>query len=349
MKKHINYFIPAMLFMIAAFFGCSKSGSNPVNPTVTKSLVADSVIIYAGKTDQFNITNGPLATALFDNPWGMTFDQSGNIYVADYYNYIIRKITPAGIVSTVAGNGVKGFVDGPAAQAEFFAIQYLAADAAGNIYEIQPNFPGDPTNGALRKVSNGVVSTISTGTYKGVTADVKGNIYVSTPYQILKVNSSGGLTVFAGGSASGTADGTGTSASFSSLGTLTADPNGNIIAFDNGNIRIINATTAKVTTVTVKGSNVFEVPTGIAADQWDNVYVANEGTGVDNGFILKIAPDGTVSNFAGIKSGANSFHGAPLSTEISLPQDIVVLPSGNILVSSGQDAIIQEIITHQQQ
>jgi hypothetical protein len=349
MKKSVNYLIPAAFFIIETFFGCGKGSTVKPTPTQTKGLVADSVVIYAGKVDNSGVTNGPLSTALFANPWGMAIDQSGNIYVADYYNYDIRKISASGTVSTLAGNGVKGFVNGPAATAEFFAPQYVAADGAGNVYEIQQYFPGDQTNGALRKISNGVVSTIATGAYYGITADINGNIYVSTAYAIMKVNASGSLTAFAGGNAAGTADGTGTSASFAQLGTLTADPNGNILAFDNGNIRIINTSTAKVSTVTVKGSNPFEVPTSIAADQWDNVYVANEGNGADNGYILKITPDGTVTNFAGTKAGSASLHGPALSTEIGIPQGMIILPSGNILVSSGQDAIIQEIITHQQQ
>ena len=334
--------------LVAAFFGCGKGSTVKPTTTQTKGLVADSVIIYAGKPDQFDVTNGPLTTALFSNPWGMAIDQSGNIYVSDYYNYDIRKISASGTVSTLAGNGAKGFVNGPAASAEFFDPQYLAADGTGNVYEIQPSFPGDPTNGALRKISNGLVSTVATGNFTGITADINGNIYVSTAYAIMKVNALGSLTAFAGGDAAGTTDGTGTAASFKSLGTLTADPNGNIIAFDNGNIRIINTTTATVKTVTVKGANPFDVPTGIAADQWDNVYVANEGSGQNNGFILKIAPDGTVSNFAGTKAGGPALHGPAQSVEISLPQGIMVLPSGNLLVSSGQDAVIQEIITHQQ-
>ncbi len=100
----------------------------------------------------------------------------------------------------------------------------------------------------------------------------------------------------------------------------------------------------------LKGSPQFATPQGIEVDQWGNIYVANYG---DNaiGFILKVAPDGTVSTFAGNKQrpvNAASLSGKPQSVSFEGPQGIFILPSGNILVAS-YDNVIQEIVTHKQQ
>jgi DNA-binding beta-propeller fold protein YncE len=79
--------------------------------------------------------------------WGITLDNSGNFYVADHADNKIRKISSAGIVSTIAGNGTRGNVDGPAAIASFNSPAGISVDPSGNLYV------ADYGNGLIRKIS----------------------------------------------------------------------------------------------------------------------------------------------------------------------------------------------------
>jgi uncharacterized protein YjiK len=157
------------------------------------------------------------------------------------------------------------------------------------------------------------------------------------------------MVVYAGTGASGSADGTLSTASFTNIESLAADKNGNLFAMDGNSIRSINMGTGQVHTLTLNTSQPFATPEGIAVDQWDNIYVVNYGNNAD-GYILKVATDGTVSNFAGNKqrpANAAGLSGQPQSVSFEGPQGIVILPSGNILISS-YDNVIQEIVTHEQ-
>ncbi|VDB00779.1 hypothetical protein S1OALGB6SA_1869, partial [Olavius algarvensis spirochete endosymbiont] len=153
-------------------------------------------------------------------------DSSGNVYVADTYNHRIRKITPKGVVSTLAGSGRggRGFADGTGTDAQFFFPSNVAVDPEGNVYV------ADASNHRIRKITpKGVVSTIAgdgtpgytdgTGTVArfnlpyDVTVDSSGNAYVTdfSNHRIRKFTPMGMVTTFAG-STEGFADGTGTEA-----------------------------------------------------------------------------------------------------------------------------------------
>ena len=125
-------------------------------------LYAQTVSTYAGTGVQ-GTADGAVSTATFHSPQGIAIDAAGNMYVADGQSYKIRKITPAGVVSTLAGNGTKGSTDGPGASASFNAPWGLAVDAAGNVYV------ADANNDKIRKITpSGVVSTFAgTGEWEG--------------------------------------------------------------------------------------------------------------------------------------------------------------------------------------
>jgi hypothetical protein len=334
--KQLNLILA--FFVAAAISGCTKSSLNSVKPTTstnslsTNSLIADSVTIYAGKFEINPVeVDGPKLTALFWGPYALAQDASGNLFVGDYYGNDIRKITTDGMVSTYS----KG-IDMP---------EYLAFDASGNLYMTY--------NQIVKVASNGSLSLISNSNYNGLTADNNGNIWGATQTQILKLNqSTGKMDLYAGVRAGGSADGDVSTASFTNIMSLAADKNGNLFVLDGNSIREINIAKGQVQTLTLKTQSPFSSPQAIAVDQWDNIYVTNYGDSSGNGYILKIGPDGTVSNFAGNKKTANSssgLQGPAQSVSIDGPTGILLLPSGNFLVASTSGNVIQEITTHKQQ
>ena len=150
------------------------------------SASAQNVSTFAGMAGVVGSNNGQAATASFNNPHGVASDLQGNVYVADRYGHKIRKITPAGIVSTFAGSSSPGFNNGPGATASFNEPWSLACDNAGNVYV------ADAKNYAIRKITPlGIVSTVAgTGSF-GVTGCLFGRIkdhehvlyVIISPYQ----------------------------------------------------------------------------------------------------------------------------------------------------------------------
>ena len=199
---------------------------------IRKITTSGEVSTYAGDgTGGFSDSN--ISSAQFRNLTGIAIDQQGNIYVADYGNQRIRKITSAGMVSTLAGNGVAGFVDGNGGIAQFYNPLGLTADPEGNIYV------ADYANRRVRKITpSGVVSTLaSIGSFpltgpSYVASDIQGNIYVTESslysYQrVHKISPSGTTTVVAG-NATGYSDGPGNTALFRELTGIALDGQGNI-------------------------------------------------------------------------------------------------------------------------
>lgn len=156
------------------------------NGRIREISLAGQVSTTAGDGGE-GLRNGDPGTAEFRYPAAVTGDKQGNLYVADDGNFCIRKITPAGEVSTFAGSGVRGTADGNATVAQFDLIEDIVADSQGNIYIIDDN--------RIRKVTpQGVVSTIAgsvagyadgegaTAKFKdpgGLGIDALGNIYVA--------------------------------------------------------------------------------------------------------------------------------------------------------------------------
>ena len=126
------------------------------NHRIRKVTSVGEVSTIAGSGQGFS--NGQGTTAQFDTPVSITIDAAGNLYVADTWNHRIRKITPNGGVSTLAGSGQPGFVDGRGSAARFYRPSGITIDATGNLYV------ADTNNHSIRKVTpEGVVSTLAGG------------------------------------------------------------------------------------------------------------------------------------------------------------------------------------------
>lgn len=180
------------------------------NDIIRKITADGAVTTIAGKPGVSGSADGPDTTARFNLPESLAVDASGNIYVADNGNNMIRKITPGGVVSTLAGNGAAGKANGNGATASFNSPFGIAVDATGNIYV------ADAGNNMIRKITpDGTVSTFAgsgvkgagnaTGTQAtfntpaGLAVDAQGNVYVADENNnlIRKITPSGEVSTLA--------------------------------------------------------------------------------------------------------------------------------------------------------
>jgi sugar lactone lactonase YvrE len=238
--------------------------------------------------------NGAGAIARFNYPRGVATDAAGNIYVADAGNNLIRKITPAGIVSTLAGDGTDAFADGQGIEAKFSFPVELVLDADGNI------FVTDGGNRRIRKITpQGLVSTIGgiiQGFPEGIVIDATGNLYFANTatHMIQKMNTQGALSNVAGDGTPGFANGPGVNARFVNPEGLAMDADGNLYVGDLGNAQVRKITPAgEVSTFAgtqrgfkngIASEAMFFGLSGVAIDKSGNIFVAD----VLNGRIRKI-------------------------------------------------------------
>ena len=278
---------------------------------------------------------GSARAARLNGPTGVTVDAAGNVYVADTANHRIRKVTPAGVITTIAGTGTGGFSGdgGQATAAQLFAPGGVAVDGAGNVYV------GDTSNNRVRKVApDGTITTVAgTGT-EGYTADgvpvvtvdlhgptalavaADGTVYV-VEYgggRMRKILPSGTLVTVAGQEYDGfNGDGIpAASAQLDSPSGVAVDAAGNVYISDTDNNRIRRVGTDGIIT-TIAGTGAygfggdggpataaqFNGAFGVAVDAAGNVYFAD----LYNYRVRKIVPGGLITTVAG--SGDNGFSG----------------------------------------
>jgi len=265
------------------------------------------VTTIAGNGTQ-GFANGNGTATMFASPSGVAVDGLGNVYVGDQINNCIRKITPAGVVSTFAGSGVAGYADGNGTAAQFNAPQGVALDGQGNLYV------ADVQNHLIRKISPaGMVSTLAGG--NGI---------------------------------AGAADGNGAAARFNGPIGIAVDNQSNVYVADinNDRIRKINAagavsTLAGGTSGFAEGSAAaaqFRHPYGIAVDNQYNVYVAD----MQNNRIRKITPAGVVSTLAGLDAQNNTDGDASVAKFFN-PIGLAIDNRGDLYVGDPGNAAIRKI------
>ena len=309
--------------------------------------------------------NGTGTAASFSAPLGLTVDARGNIYVGDYNNNIIRKITPAGVVTTYAGiASTHGAADGPASTATFTLPEGVAIDKNGNIYV------ADSFNNLIRKISpQGAVSTIAgvygmrgsadgtvlTATFNSptdVAVDDAGNVYVADNLNnvIRKISSGGIVSTLAGiAGVSGSKDGPGASATFNSPLGIAIDNTGNFYVADALNNKIRKITPAGVVS-TFAGDGTagdndaygpsasFNDPNYIAVDGYGNLYVTDQ----KNNKVRKITSAGYVSTLAGTGAGG-SVNGPAATATFSYPGSIAFDGTGGLYVGDISTFVIRKI------
>ena len=271
--------------------------------SITESIARLYFGTLAGTAGSSGSTDGTGSAARFDFPTSVSVDTAGNVFVADSLNNTIRKVTNAGVVTTLAGlAGFPGSTDATGSAARFSSPHGVAVDTAGNV------FVADRNNHTIRKVTSaGVVTTLAgtagssgstdaTGSAArfdnpiGVTVDTAGNVFVADTYNstIRKVTSGGVVTTLAGtAGVNGSNDGTGSAARFNLPHGVAVDALGNVFVADNANHTIRKITSAGVVT-TLAGlagssgstdgtgsASRFNSPLSTAVDTAGNVFVAD--------------------------------------------------------------------------
>lgn len=293
---------------------CDASGNIFVadrnNNQIRKITPAGMVSIFAG-SGLPGSTDGAGVNASFFEPWGITIDNAGNLYVADTKNYKIRKITPSGVVSTFAGAGTAGVTNGVSTSAQFGYPAGIAADASGNVYVTEYMAH------CIRKISNGQVTTIAGTPFQsgdnngagsvalfdhphGIAVDNAGNVYVADSWnnKIKKISPAAVVTTYAG-STSGFANGAASSAKF-----------------DN--------------------------PTGICVDGTGSVYVGDV-----NNFCVRKIWNNSVSTFAGIPGTAGGTDGPLLQATFNSPSGVVWHSSNKFFINDEGNELIRMIDMNQ--
>jgi len=275
------------------------------NYTIRKVTPSGVVTTLAGLAGNQGTVDGTGSVARFQGPCGIALDSQGNVYVGDGWGRRVRKITAAGVVTTLAGPGPWNYVDGIGANGSLSDVRGLAVDSTGNV------FVCDVGVSTIRKITpGGAVSTFAgpgpssaqgttdgTGTAarfnapRGLTIDGNNNLYVadSNNHTIRKITPAGVVTTLAGsGGASGSINGTGTAARFYIPFAVSSDSAGNIVVADTYNSTIRAVTGSGVVTtlgglpstsggyVEGVGSNArFANPMGIFRSNANVIYISD--------------------------------------------------------------------------
>jgi sugar lactone lactonase YvrE len=289
---------------------------------VIRKINPDNVIsTIAGKFIGFNVANqqpyagdgGPATAASLNIPFGAAIDPSGNIYICDAGNNVLRKVSSSGVISTIAGKFMEqGHIGdgGPASDALIWNPQGITTDSKGNVYF------ADSQNHTIRKISStGVITTIA-GTPgqagysgdggpataatlsmpQGVAVDKNDNIYFSDNSSVIRLVSAGRISTVAGTGVAGFSGdgGKATEAQLQSPKGIAFDIDGSLLVADAGNnrIRSIAPETAIISTIAGDGTYAYKGdggpadeasianPYGLAVDAAGNIYIADTDNGV---------------------------------------------------------------------
>lgn len=334
---------------------------------------AQKIITIAGNGASGMSGNGGKATqASFNSPTGSAQDANGNVYIADNFNHVVRKIDRAGIVSIFAGTGHKGYSgdNGKALLAQLNEPNDVKVDRAGNVYIV------DQRNNVIRKVSQkGIISTVAgsgTGGFSGdggpatnaklfiptsIAVDTNGVIFIADAgnERIRRVDLTGTISTYVGNGTKGNSgDGKeAINASISYVNGMAIDRTGALIFAqkDNNVVRKVNskgrifafAGTGKQGFSGDGGPAInaeFNSPYGVAIDEEGNVYVSDNG----NGRIRKVSKKGTITTIAGNGISGNGKGTDPMEMSFNNPTFLDITMEGDLLIADRGNNKIRKLL-----
>jgi sugar lactone lactonase YvrE len=352
---------------------CLLGGLSPCS--AQNVTVAPTIATVAGNGTQGHTGDGGSATsAELAGPGGMALDSAGNLYIADYYNNVVRKVDTSGNISTFAGNGTQGYSGdgGPATSAELYYPAGVALDSAGNLYI------ADSRNSVIRKVdhTSGNITTFA-GNHTnghsgdggpatsaqlywpdGVALDSAGNVYIAEIYNsdIRKVDhTSGNISTFAGNGvfAYSGDGGPATSAALNEPGGMALDSAGNVYIADTNN-SVIRKVDSSGIIHTFAGNGGFaysgdggpatsaalQFPIGVALDSAGNLYIAD----TSNNVVRKVDTAGIIHTVAGSGAFGYSGDGGPAaSAALKGPDGVVLDRAGNLYIADSANNVIRKV------
>ncbi|NOT61416.1 MAG: hypothetical protein HOP19_14455, partial [Acidobacteria bacterium] len=308
---------------------------------------------------------GAAFRATLNNPQALALDAQENLFIADTGHQRIRKVTRAGVISTVAGNGERGFSgDGaPATQAALNDPSGVAIDAAGNL------FIADTGNHCIRKVApDGTITTVAGNGLAGLSGDGgpgrsatlnsptglaldgSGNLFIADTgnHRIRKLTAVGMISTVAGSLAGFAGDGgPATTARLAFPNGLTFDASGNLLIADTSNNRIRKVTPAGVISTLPLTSADFPLafPVAVAVDASGALYLANRNASQ----VLRAGSDNTLTLYLG---GSGGFSGSEYSVFNALyttttPTGLAIARNGEVFVADGSGHRVLTISAYQ--
>lgn len=345
-------------------------GTNLPSGTIA-TVAGNGTVGYAG--DGGPATNGELAS-----PAGVAVDGAGDLFIADFWNSLIRKVSADGTITTVAGLVTNGSVSwgysgdgGAATDAQLDAPSAVAVDGAGNL------FIADSANYCIRRVdTNGIITTTAgngTNGYSGdggaatnaelalptgVAVDTSGNIFIVDEDSgvIRKVDANGVITTVAGNGSWGYSGdgGAATNAQLNAPLGAAVDNVGDLFIADSANccVRKVD-TNGIITTVAGNGTNGYSgdggaatnamlaLPAGVTVDDAGNLFIADAGTNR----VRKVDADGTITTVAGTGTAGYSGDGdTATGAQLNVPSGVALDAGGNLFIADESNNVVRKVI-----
>jgi len=346
---------------------------------IITTVAGDGTADYSGD-------GGPATDASLNGPFGVAVDASGNLFIADNDNSVIREVSTNGIITTVAGNGTGGHSGngGAATNATLEPPTGVAVDAAGNL------FIADYWNNWIRQVdTNGIITTMAGDNYYGysgdggpatnaslyypggVAVDAAGNLFIADTFnlRIRTVDTNGIISTVAGNGSGGFSNdgGPATNATLSSPYGVAVDAAGNLFIADTYNGRIREVSTNGIITTVAGASGVgsgdrwkdsdsgpatnawLDRPFGVAVDAAGNLFIAD----TYNYRICQVGTNGIITTVAGIGPGYPVYGsysgdgGAAINANLNFPYGVAVDAAGNLFIADTANNRIRKVTNTQ--